>query len=170
VLRAWLDAPEYISAALQHMAESGQAVTFARALRIHDARALVKSIAHSFALHELQSVLDTFLDDSSRTMRSGGKTPTALDVVLDDSSQTMRGRDKTLQSGDAAYRNDPLSSVSDTPQSAPWQRWVPESQGNGLRLEQQCLLGIGLMLQRAPVIMRRHQNHYPRSSVQILLR
>ena len=32
VLRAWLDAPEYISAALQHMTESRQAVTFVRGL------------------------------------------------------------------------------------------------------------------------------------------
>ena len=87
-------------------------------------------------------------------MSSRGRTPTALDAVLDDSSRMMRSRDKTLQSGDAACQIDLLSSASDTPQSAPWQRWVPESHDNGLCLEQQCLLGIGLMLQRAPAVMR----------------
>jgi hypothetical protein len=39
-------------------------------------------------------------------------------------------------------------------QSLPWQRWVPEGQGDGLAIEQQCVLGLGLMLYRAPLVAR----------------
>lgn len=39
-------------------------------------------------------------------------------------------------------------------QSPPWQRWVPEGQGDGLAVEQQCVLGLGLMLHRAPLVVR----------------
>lgn len=35
-----------------------------------------------------------------------------------------------------------------------WQRWVPEAGQGELRVEQQCLLGIGLMLDRAPSAVR----------------
>jgi len=48
--------------------------------------------------------------------------------------------------------------VQETPEvlheSPPWQRWVPEGQGDGLAVEQQCVLGIGLMLYRAPLVVR----------------
>src|SRR5437588_8551184 len=37
---------------------------------------------------------------------------------------------------------------------APWQAWIPEISGSELRLEQQSLLGIGLMLMRAPTVVR----------------
>jgi hypothetical protein len=48
--------------------------------------------------------------------------------------------------------------VQETPegfyQSPPWQRWVPEGQGDGLAVEQQCVLGLGLMLYRAQLVVR----------------
>ena len=36
----------------------------------------------------------------------------------------------------------------------PWRRWVPEASANGLDVEQQCFLGVALMLQRAPQVAR----------------
>jgi hypothetical protein len=40
------------------------------------------------------------------------------------------------------------------PQPAPWQRWIAEGQGSDLGVKQQCLIGIGLMLHRAPSVVR----------------
>lgn len=39
-------------------------------------------------------------------------------------------------------------------QSPPWQRWVPEGQGDGVGVEQRYVLGLGLMLHRAPLVVR----------------
>lgn len=37
---------------------------------------------------------------------------------------------------------------------APWQRWVPESEAAGLGAAQQLFLGVALMVQRAPAVVR----------------
>lgn len=48
-----------------------------------------------------------------------------------------------------------MSSTSATRQApAPWEPWVLESTGTALLVEQRCLLGIGLMLRRAPAQVR----------------
>ena len=67
VLPAWFDAPEYIPAALQHLAAKGRVVPFARSLSVDDARNLLQSVTRSFALHQLHSALDSVLDESNRT-------------------------------------------------------------------------------------------------------
>jgi hypothetical protein len=43
------------------------------------------------------------------------------------------------------------------PQPAPWQRWIAEGQWSDLRVKQQCLIGVGLMLHRAPSVVRTSQ-------------
>jgi hypothetical protein len=121
VLRAWLDAPEYVPAALQYMAAHGEAVQFVRMLSSHNVLSLLQQVTHSFALPELQS---------------------ALAVV-----PRLKTEDLTRPLGLP-------SSVLTTRQGAPWQRWVPEGQNSGIPLEHQCLLGIGLMLQRALGVVR----------------
>ena len=133
VLDTWLDMPAYIPAALQHMAERGQAIPFVRMLSINHARALLQSMTRSFALHDLQSVLKAVLDESGRGMHS---------------------EVKTLKFEEAARQLGPPPSAFNTPQNAPWQSWVPASESDGLGLEHQCLLGIALMLQRAPMVVR----------------
>ena len=129
VNRTWFEAPEYIPAALECLAEKRQLVPFVRVLHSGEARRMLQVITHRFVLYELQSALGAVFEGSS--------------LKLNDKMQPfeMESETRPLRRG--------ISPVT-TPQGAPWQRWVPESQGSGMSLEQQCLLGIGLMLHRAP--------------------
>src|SRR5207247_449368 len=86
-----------------------------------------------FALPELQTVLEAVFDANRQAIR-----------YVEHASQTT-GRMEYIESP---------STVHTAPHAAPWQLWVPESTDHGLRLEQQCVLGIGLMLQRAPTTLR----------------
>ena len=129
VLRVWLDAPEYIPAALQLMAGSAKATPFVQMLSRHSALSLLQRVTHSFALHQLQP---------------------AFEAILDGGNGVIRDQVYVLKTRDVAQPLGPQPPFLTAPQGAPWQRWVPESQGSGMSLEQQCLLGIGLMVHRAP--------------------
>ncbi|HET9918301.1 MAG TPA: hypothetical protein VFQ30_00570, partial [Ktedonobacteraceae bacterium] len=59
VLAAWLAAPEYAPAALQHLAQRGTVLPFAEKLSTGEARQLLESITRSFALYELQPLLSS---------------------------------------------------------------------------------------------------------------
>ena len=59
LLPAWLETPEYIPAALSHLADKREIVPFVRRLSAQEARSLLQSITRTFALRELQSVLST---------------------------------------------------------------------------------------------------------------
>jgi hypothetical protein len=133
VPRAWLDVPEYVPAVLQHLAQSGKAGLFARSLSSNEAGALVHNLTRRFALPKLQTVLEAVLDENRQATSS----------VVKAEPTTERER----------YIDQP-STVRIAQHTAPWQRWVPESADHGLGLDQQCLLGIGLMLQRAPTTLR----------------
>lgn len=149
ILPAWLEAPEYVPAALQHLAERREVVSFARALGVEDALTLVQSITRSFALHQLQSVLDEKLDDHGREERTAlldtlpVKQQMAEVELLPHAVESLPGE---------AFPATPVLSENRlfTPAAAPWQQHVPESNDTGLHITQQLLLGIGLMLRRAP--------------------
>ncbi|HSF30697.1 MAG TPA: hypothetical protein VLK82_09545 [Candidatus Tectomicrobia bacterium] len=128
VLRAWRESPEYVPAALQLLAGREQAVSFVRKLPTGEASTWVRGLTRRFALPELQAVLEA-------------------------RDQTRRGAGDTLPMTDRD-RQFPSSSVDISPPDSPWRPWIPESAGRDLSLEHKCLLGIGLMLQRAPAVVR----------------
>jgi hypothetical protein len=129
VRRAWREAPEYLPAALQHLAERGRAVRFAHALPSCEAYTLVQSITGRFALPELQAALEA-------------------------GAQPGRERGGKVLMTDRPLQLVPQSASHAVPAAPPWQPWVPESMGHGLNFGQQCLLGVGLMLQRASGLVR----------------
>jgi hypothetical protein len=112
VIRAWLDAPEYAPAALDHLAAIGEAARFVRALQAGAAHALLRALLERFGLHALRPLLG------------------------------------------AAARPDSAEPIDGLPPGAPWRRWAPESSASALGLDQAALLGVGLMLQRAPASLR----------------
>jgi len=141
ILPAWLEEPVYIPAALQLLATRGMAVLFTRSLCPGDARALLQGVTRGHALYALQAALDTILDsDDAMTERS------------EPLPSLHKSGDKSFVGGEGFVINQQDMQV--VSQGPPWLRWVPECRDSQLGLEQQCLLGIGLMMQRAPAVVR----------------
>ena len=138
ILLAWLETPEYIPVALQYLAEMRKVVAFVRSLSANNVRILLQSIIRSFALHKLQTAIESVLDEGNH-MTGQPQEPT-LQII---NEQPTKGAASVSLTRSIHYR-------------APWHPWVPESEESGLQREQQCLLGIGLMLQRAPTVVRTH--------------
>ena len=69
-----------------------------------------------------------------------GELQTALAVVLDNNPRPGSARRLSEQH---SMRNE----------TEPWRRWAPES-ASAARLEQTCLLAVGLMIERAPAVVR----------------
>ena len=138
LLPTWLNASEYAPAALQHLSARGMAIRFVSSLNDDDARILLQKILHSFALHELLHALYGDLEQNTDLPLETPDMSTAQQLV------------------EAHQQKDLLSSsmISTIEHEAPWRHMVPESQHTTLDLDQQCLLGIGLMLQRAPTMVR----------------
>jgi len=137
IVSIWQGKPAYVPAALQYLAERGKAIHFVRRLEAGDARMLVQALTETFALPTLRSALhSSYLEET---------------WVEDKHIQT------SFPPGRAAEVHiTPLSeeSTASATHPAPWQSWVPEAAQAGLQREQQCLLGIGLMLKRAPMHVR----------------
>src|SRR5207248_2615487 len=65
LLQTWLEAIEHAPAALQRLAEPGNAVPFIRALTSSQARTLLESIAQKFGLAVLLEIIESAPSDSS---------------------------------------------------------------------------------------------------------
>lgn len=157
----WLDASEYIPAALQRLASMGRVQAFVRALSDNDARAMLRSVIRSFGLCELQ-----FLAESPPQKHGPTAQPQEVVPAIHEQFQAERppqaGRmpaytpavheGRAAQYGTSMPENMPVR--ESVLRHAPWQPWVPENTGSELSLEQQCLLGVGLMLARAPAVVR----------------
>src|SRR5436853_2754997 len=125
ILREWLDQPEYIPAALAHLAQRRKIKPFVNALNAADARSMLEAITRSFALGELAAALGVVLNRNQETdSKSAAATSTPGKQEFD---RRISGR-----------------------AAAPWRRWVTESADGEAPLEHTCLLGIGLMLARQP--------------------
>jgi hypothetical protein len=133
VARMWIEASAYAPAALVQLARRGEAAAFTRALREADSRLLLRSIIRSFALREIEATLDALgevKDSAPGSEPAVGQVNAAM-----------------LQSG-------PSVSSFGARHRPPWSKAAPEAEGSGLRPDAECLLGIGLMLQRAPTAVR----------------
>jgi hypothetical protein len=124
VLTAWLDAIAYAPAALHHLAVKRQAAIFVGRLTDDMADQLRQALVRTFGLPELHAALSE--ERREDMMKSSG--PAVF-----------------VQPAPPEFK--PLS-------PAPWRRWAPEADRGELRVEQRCLLGIGLMLQRVPSVVR----------------
>ena len=130
VLGEWLIHLEYAPAALTQLTDSRDAITFIQKLAPVSASTLLVGILDRFGLVELRRLL---LEIAQRSA-----VPSA-----EDENQEL--------AGDGA----PHTASSALPSSIdPFVPWVPEVRGPPLVLEQRLLLGIGLMLRRAPSVVR----------------
>src|SRR5262249_46039568 len=118
----WLETPEYIPGAWQHLASRGKAAEVAGKMSADETREMLRAITRCFALGDLQAVMDAVDSGSVEKVE-------------------IRESYRTLQSN------------AGTP-SMPWKNWAPESDHIALGIEQRCLLGVALTLQRAPTVAR----------------
>jgi hypothetical protein len=139
LVRLWRETPEYVPGALEHLARRGRVVTFAAALAPVAARAILDSLLRRFALDELLTAVDAMPQNN---LRAG----TAATVEA--SQPETFGRDAT---GENSQRSLPDNDAG----VAPWSDFAPEAMTHELETWQQCLLGVGLTLQRAPAVARR---------------
>lgn len=131
VLRAWLESPSYIAAAIEDLARRGVATAFVERLSAAATHALLDAIVVQHGLRWLASGLEA--------LTGAGRSP--ADVPTD----TPARERVALPRHDPAIARIPL---------APWTEWVSESEPEVLRVDQQCLLGIALMTRRAPALVR----------------
>jgi hypothetical protein len=138
LVKLWRLSPEYVPGALEHLARRQRAVPFARALAPGAARSILDSLTRRFTLTELQAAVsfapqdDSHADDRARAQAS-----------LPD-----------ISPHDATRENFQLSSQDSYAGDAPWRGFAPEASSDELELSQRCLLGVGLTLQRAPIVAR----------------
>lgn len=132
VRQAWRAAPAYIPAALELLAEQRKAASFTRTLSMDEARDWLQALTQTFALRELHTVFSYF---------------TPGDV-------SQRASDQPLVTARDAHPAQYLTPSTQHLVRPPWRLRAPEAVDSTLTSEQQLLLGIGLMLQRAPLVVR----------------
>jgi len=138
---AWIESPESIPAALEHLTRSNLAVPFVRKLALPDAREVLGVLLRVFAL---EALAQTF-DDLFSLVQARSKTP-VVEI------KPYEGTSTTIPSATPLpTKSQPASTTAHDP---PWQAWIAESRTPNLSPEQAALLGVGLMLYRAPVVVR----------------
>ena len=154
----WLNTPEYIPAALQRLATMGKANVFVRALGDNDARTMLQSVIRSFGLYELQFLRESV---AKEPVQSEPVTVSKPQLPAFSHPTGIQRESAAREAFVAAQPTGHAGSAPENPpvqqpelQSTPWQPWVSENTGSELSLERQCLLGIGLMLARAPAVVR----------------
>ena len=128
VVSVWAEAPEYLPAALELLAQWSAATRFSRAVEPPAARRLLVSMISCFGLRDLQAALAGEGELSIR-LQSGVGKPGEREPV-----------GETSNNASASF--------------PPWQAFVQESASPDLHPDQQFLLGIGLSLQRVPQVVR----------------
>ncbi|HEX8129160.1 MAG TPA: hypothetical protein VF527_08675 [Pyrinomonadaceae bacterium] len=139
LVKLWRETPEYLPGALEHLARRRQAVAFARALAPDAARAILDSLMRRFALDELRFAVFAAPQNASHAEEAGTRAEASLSEA---SPRDTTGEDLHLSPRDHDAAD------------APWRSFVPEATSYELDVPQQCLLGIGLALQRAPAHAR----------------
>lgn len=136
VLSEWLRAHEYTPAALYALAATGDAVPFVRTFDESTTRAFLHAITRQFGL----GAILTSLEQVERK-RESALTPNLRSLSSD-------RQPVPFSPGISA----PTSTI--TGASTPFHRWAPEADTPELALAHRVLLGIALMLQRAPAQLR----------------
>jgi len=129
----WKKSSEYIPSALELLSRAGMAAKFVSRLSDGQAREIVESVNTTFALPLMNSAIERG--------RPSVSEPTT------DSDENEKKEAMVTPAPQAPPRN------IDTPR-APWLPWAPEVAFEGLTTHQQWLIGTGLMLARAPQVVR----------------
>lgn len=130
VLGEWLQGVEYAPQALRLLADSRHATAFVRRLEPAPANALLAGMLDRFGLTELRApIVEVARRGANRAAEREWHEPPVDDLA-------------------------PTAVVSRSSPADPFETWVPEARGSGLVREQRLVLGIGLLLQRAPAVVR----------------
>jgi hypothetical protein len=155
LMHQWLETPEYNPGALRILAEQGKVAPFASKLSGNEVVALVRGMTQKFGLAHLQAALDgQFINKETNRAES---IKDKEKEVRKTSSWTEGTIDQVEEGGirDLYVPNLARRSANSGPIPPPWRRFVPESTAPSLGPEQQALIGIGLMLTRAPAEIRK---------------
>ncbi|RKH44209.1 hypothetical protein D7V93_36410 [Corallococcus llansteffanensis] len=128
VVAEWLRRPEYVPAALEAVARRSEARPVLSLFSGDEARTLLARVCVTQGLPALASALGAFEEEAAR------------DEVMPKSRPRVAKEERVSGSGAV-----PLT---------PWEAWVPEARAPGLGREHQTLLGVALMLRRAPLEAR----------------
>ena len=134
VARIWSESAEYAPTALQLLAKREKAAGFAMKLQPNEAEDLLRRIISVFGLHKIQKVLFESIDKSE-------KPPD-------------EPRENTIEKQNSPA---PETAFNEIQTLAPWFKFAPETQRVSSNPARQSLLGIGLMLARAPQIVRSNE-------------
>ena len=129
VTATWLESPEYIPMALQWLEVKRVAVLFMQKLSEDNTHQMISLLVQTYGLHKLLPLI--------------GQGVTSHSAQIQSAEKNGRGR-----GGD-----EPSGSGEQVP--PPWQPWIQNSSIDQLSSSCQLLLGLGLMLHRAPSIVRR---------------
>ncbi len=143
VIELWQETPEYVPAALQMLAAREELDGFIRRWEPAPARLLLKRLIDRFGLAGLKLLL---------TAANPGHKPPAI-LALNSSEVTAPA--PPVSPASQFPTSGPTTDNSAPPYaSPPWQNLVLEGNRPGLSLAQVCLVGVGLMLYRAPEKLR----------------
>jgi hypothetical protein len=131
LLSAWSESPTYIPPAMERLARAGKAAPFVLQLPPTLVTVLIQAILRAFALREMERAIETL---------RGETWPVSIDVDRAGSPHESVASAKGTGNG-----------PGDRP---PWTPWVPEANGQELKLDQRLLVMTALMLQRAPHVLR----------------
>ncbi|WP_439329419.1 hypothetical protein, partial [Corallococcus sicarius] len=126
VVAEWLRRPEYVPAALEAVARRSEARPVLSLFTRDEAHTLLARVCVTQGLPALASALGAFEEEAARA-----------EVM----TESRASKEERVSGSDAV----PL---------APWESWVPEARAPGLGREHQTLLGVALMLRRAPLEAR----------------
>lgn len=126
VVSEWMRQPEYVPAALETTARRREARPVLALFTEDEARTVLAQVARVHGLTALARVRAVVEDGSSREV----EVPRAGEAVRSEPAQESGGE-------------------------APWSPWVPEVRTLGLGRAREALMGVGLMLRRAPEETRR---------------
>jgi hypothetical protein len=131
VARIWLETAEFAPSALQILARQGKAVKFVTKLQPTEISSLLQQIIAVFGLDGLQKTFSESFDEREALAATATKKP-------------------------SEKKNFPTEDFFFVPPKspAPWSEFVPETRHLPLDFERQSLLGIGLLLARAPRLAR----------------
>jgi len=125
VIDAWLETPEYIPLALQRLVARRQVIAFVQQLNSEHTRLLLHVLVQTFGLYELATILDKVIEQQPE-----GREAIAQNIIHATSALPVPVRPASL-----------------------WQPWI-QAHFEHLPPDRQVLLGVGLMLHAAPMIVR----------------
>ena len=142
--REWAAQPQYVPAALAHLARHRRAASTVRAFTAAEATAITRAVACCIGIDP-----EPFAADVS-ALRRTPELPAWMAHVLSGADETA-GAQITRSAGAASSAHEYPGHVAPGP---PWERLVSEASEPGLAPAQRILLGLGLSFQRAPHVVR----------------